>query len=237
MPRLSKGRTQRLTKDDFVTAALEYIDLHGAAGLTARTLGESMAVDPTALYRHFPGMDELAGAVLDRLFGEMLQAPVPEGSPRARLRAHMMNVHNAFYRHPNVLGLILSSRGNNPNGDELSLRGLEFLRELGLRGYDLALCHQMLESYIIGTHLFDLGGAPYHLEVRRQRRRRLDDPDIDQSTPTNESVNILNRAAFEAGADALLDFCEARATARTKAAPAKAPARKASPASRSAKKG
>jgi len=223
MPRTPKSRSQRLTKDDFVTAALEYIDLHGAASLTARTLGESMQVDPTALYRHFPGMDELAGAILDRLFGEMINAQLPEGSPRERLRAHIVNVHNYFYKHPNALGLILGSKGDIPNGDHLTVIGLNMLRDLGLRDSALVVCHQMLESFLIGSHLYDLGGAPYHLEVRRRRRRRLDDPDIDRSTPTNESVDALNRAAFEAATEALLDYCEARASVRS-TAPAKAAA-------------
>lgn len=243
MPRTPKDRSRRLTTVDFVTAALEYIDLHGAASLTARTLGESMGVDPTALYRHFPGMDELSGAILDRLFGEMLEAGIPDGSPRERLRAHILNVHHCFYVHPNAPGLILSSAGDTPNGEALSLRSLDLVRDLGLTGNDLAMCHQMLESFIIGTHLFDLGGAPNHLEARRRRRRRLDDPDIDRSTPTNESVDVLNRAAFVAGADALLDFCQARAKVRPSAAkttyaqrepPTKGMARKPVPAERPA---
>lgn len=223
MPRISKGRTRQLTRDDFVTAALEYIELHGAAGLTARTLGESMNVDPTALYRHFPGMDELAGSVLDRLFAEMGRAEIPDGTPRERLRAHVLAIHEVFYKHPNVIGLILVSKGNLPHADALMVQSLDLLRDLGLRSADLALCHQMLESFVVGTHLYDLGGAPYHLEIRRQRRRRVDDPDIDLSTPTNESVNVLNRAAFLAGVDALLDFCESLAS---KSGAAKRPAAK-----------
>jgi AcrR family transcriptional regulator len=79
--------TARLSRDDFVTAALAYVDQHGAPALTARTLGEAMGVDHTALYRHFPGMDELAGAVLDRIFEQIAAVKLPEASARDRLEA------------------------------------------------------------------------------------------------------------------------------------------------------
>ena len=203
-------KQRSLTRDDFVTAALDYIDTHGAAMLTATTLGEAMGVHQTAIYRHLPSMEDLYGAILDRLYGEILDRPLPKGTPRACLRAHAMNAHQVLYEHPNVLGLVLSSRGDSPNADRVSKFGLSLLRDLGLTGQRLALCHQMLESYIVGTHIYDLGGAPYHLEIRRQRRRRIDDPDIDRSTPTVESVDTLNRAAFTAGLDALIDFCESQ---------------------------
>jgi len=207
-------KQRSLTPDDFVTAALNYIDTHGAAMLTATTLGEVMGVHQTAIYRHLPSMEDLYGAILDRVFGKILERPLPKGTPRARLRAHVMNVHHVFYEHPNALGLVLSSRGDLPNADRLSKLGLSLIRDLGLTGQRLALCHQMLESYIVGTHIYDLGGAPHHLEIRRQRRRRIDDPDIDRSTPTVESVDALNRAAFAAGVDALLDFCESQVNAK-----------------------
>jgi hypothetical protein len=159
-------------------------------------------------------MEDLYGAMLDRLFGEIVDRPIPKGTPRARLRAHAMNAHHVFYEHPNVLGLMLSSRGDSPNADRLARLALQLLRDLGLTGQRLVLCHQMLESYVAGTHVYDLGGAPHHLEVRRQRRRRIDDVDIDRSTPTVESVDTLNRNAFTTGLDVLLDFCESQVAAR-----------------------
>jgi AcrR family transcriptional regulator len=209
---MAKQRT--LTREDFVTAALEFIDAHGAAMLTATTLGEVMGVHQTAVYRHLPSMEDLHGAILDRLFGEIVDRPIPKGTPRARLRAHAMNVHHVFYEHPNTLVLVLSTRGHLPNADRLSRLALQLLRDLGLTGQRLVLCHQMLESYVGGTHVYDLGGAPHHLEMRRQRRRLIDDADIDRSTPTTESVDALNRNVFTTGLDVLLDFCESQATAK-----------------------
>ena len=110
-----------------------------------------------------------------------------------------------------MLALFPSSKGDLPHGDAVSLRGLELMRDLGLTGNDLVVCHQMLESWIIGMHLYDLAGAPWHLEIRRQRRRRLNDVDVDNLSRTNEDIERVNTDAFNAGLDALVDHCEARA--------------------------
>lgn len=208
------ARQRTLTRDDFVTAAFAYIDAHGAAALTATTLGEVMGVHQTAIYRHLPSMEDLHGAVIDRLLGQLLELPIPDGTARERLHSHAMNVHRTFYAHPNVMVLLLSSRGDLPNSDKVSLQGLTLLRDLGLSGRPLAICHQLLESFIAGTHLFDLAGAPHHLEIRRQRRRRIDDPDLDAATPTVASVGELNSEAFVIGLDVLIDFCERQAASQ-----------------------
>ena len=50
-----------VTLNDFVVAALEYIDAHGAATLTAISLGQAMHLHPTAIYRHLKSMEDLLG--------------------------------------------------------------------------------------------------------------------------------------------------------------------------------
>ena len=119
-----------------------------------------------------------------------------------------MNIHRVFYEHPNVLALVLTNRGDLPNADRVTVRVLDLIRALGISGDDLATCHQMIESHLIGSHIYDLGGAPHHLTVRYNRRRRFNDPEIDASARTLEDVERLNVRAFEEGLDALLDRCE-----------------------------
>lgn len=209
-------RTMR-SKTAYVAAATELIEEHGAAGFTVRTLAEKMGVDHTAVYRHFASLDDLTGAIVDNLMGEMLEfQPSPRLSPRRRLEAFVLNVHEVFYAHPNLVPLLLRGSGAGRQGDAITRAGLDLLQELGLRGDDLAMCHQMLESFVVGTHAFDLAGAPHHLEVRRQRRRRIDHPELDRSTPTIEAVNELNDRAFRAGVTAIIDYCENLATKKSR---------------------
>lgn len=195
------------SREEFVSAALAHVDAHGASNLTARSLGEAVGVDPMALYRYFSGMDELAAWIVDRLFADALAAGLPEGSPRERLVAHLMNVRRVFAQHPNTLALLLSGRGDQPNGDAITRIGFELLRGIGLSGRELLVCAQMLESYTIGVNVFDLAGSPHHLEGRRQRRRRLDDPEVDRWNRSAKVVGAINDDAFRLGLEALVDRC------------------------------
>lgn len=202
------------SRNDYAEAALAYVDEHGADNLSARALGEYMGVDPMTMYRHFNGMDELAGAVIDRLFGLMLAHKLPEGTPRERLEAHLDSIHWAFSEHPNAVPLLLNSAGALPNCDTVTRIALELLRDLGLSGRNLVVCHQMLETHLAGSHAFNLGGAPHHLEIRRVRRRRIDDPDIDASNRSTDDVNSINHESYAVTTKLLLDYCESLVSER-----------------------
>jgi len=205
-----------LTQIDYVEAALAYVDEHGASHLTARSLGDVLGVDPTAVYRHFESLAELANAVVDHVFGLILEVPLRGRTPRARLAQRIANVHEVLYEHPNAVGLMLTGSGLTPNANRITAEAIDLLSELGLSGQDLVVCHQMLESHIVGTHLFDLGGSPHHLVGRRTRLRAVDHPVLDRQYPDDASVETINRKAFAASIEALLDYCEARASGGAK---------------------
>lgn len=212
-----------LTSDDYVRAALAYVDTHGAAELTARNLGEALGVDPTAVYRHFNSLNELANAVVDHVFGLILDIPLRGRTPRARLTERIDNVNTVLYEHPNVLALLLTGTGLTPNANRITAEAINLLSEMGLTGQDLVVCHQMLESHIVGTHLFDLGGSPYHLTARRMRLRAVDHPVLDRHYPDDHAVDVVNRKAFAASIEALLDYCESRASGAVKPRTSRAP--------------
>lgn len=209
------GRRPVRSRADYAAAALAYVDHHGPSSLSVRALGEYMGVDPMTLYRHFNGMDELAGAVVDHLFGLMLEHELPAGTPRERLSAHLANAQRRFSEHPNAIPLLLNSSGAQPNCDTVTRISLQLLRELGLSGRNLVVGYQILETLLVGSHAFNLAGAPHHLEIRRQRRRRIDDPEVDQWNRSVDDVDMINREAFAAATEALLDRCEELAASST----------------------
>lgn len=57
----------RLDRDRIVAAALDYIDRHGAQGLSMRALAHELDVVPMALYRHIRGREDLLEAVVSVL--------------------------------------------------------------------------------------------------------------------------------------------------------------------------
>jgi AcrR family transcriptional regulator len=202
--------TSGLSREAFVKAARDIIEEQGISAYTARALADRLGVDATAVYRYFPSLDSVLAAAAGELMWPF-SAPT-EGTPRQRLEQLLLNVHDHFYSHPNLVPLLAAVGDEIPGGETINRVGVSLLEELGLHGDDLALCHRLLESYAIGMHSFDLSTAPHHLESRRKRLRQIDHPDIDRAANSIEAVEELNRRAFRTGLTLLLDYCESLAT-------------------------
>lgn len=198
-----------LSRESFVRAAGEVIEQHGVQAYSVRTLADQVGADPSAVYRYFPSLDSVLSAVVDDLFSGL--EPPTAGTPRERVEKLLLSVHEHFYAHPNLVPLLLVAGPDRQTSAPIEAAGVALLEELGLRGEQLALCHRLLESYVIGTHAFDLGGAPSHLETRRTRMRQIDHPDIDAALRDLAAVDDINRRAFRTGLTVLLDYCESLA--------------------------
>lgn len=209
---MAQGRVT-LTPADFVEAATAYVNEHGLESLTMRSLGEQLGVDPTALYRHFPSKDALLTAMLDDMMGRILAVDVGvDLPPRERIRAMLLGARQVFCECPNLVGAFITSAGQMPNGFEVMRRGIAVLEEMGLRDDDLVHAMQMLEGYVIGASVFDLAGAPHHLEVRRLRYRAVEHPAYDALSRDTTDVRTSAEVAFAHGLEGLLDVCERLAT-------------------------
>lgn len=194
---------------DYVRAALAIVDEEGLEALTTRTLGERMGVHGTAVYRHFPNREDLITAMLNEVIGQVSDASVSDDpDPRTRLHTMLRTARAKLAEHPNLVIPLVTSNGLIPRGAEITLRVLADLEAMGLHGSSLAVAHQMLESYLVGSTAFDYAGAPDHLEMRRVRRRMLAHEAYDPLTRQADQIGELNQEAFELGCTALLNMCE-----------------------------
>ncbi len=200
-------------KDEYVTAALEFVDEHGLPALTMRALGEKMGLDPTAAYRHFPKKEDLIDAMLNSILGDAL-ARLSENvkSPREDMHATVMAVRTEFEAHPNLTPSFATSMGNIPNGLLLSKAMIKRLQAMNLQGDILVRCYQMMEGYIMGASVFDTGGAPETFLIRQARYRYFNNPDFDNVARTTEEVQRITNESFAAGINVLLNYCETLAT-------------------------
>jgi hypothetical protein len=98
-----------------------------------------------------------------------------------------------------------------PHADRVSKRGLELLSDLGLSGDELVIGFNMIESVLMGMHLFDLAGAPHHFETRRVRWRRLENRELDRFATAADEVAGAVEASYQVMVEVLLDCCEALA--------------------------
>lgn len=70
-PRRGGGKA-RLDRDTIVAAGLKLAAQPGVASVSVRDLGAELGADPTAIYRHFRGKDDLMRSLLDEVTGMSL---------------------------------------------------------------------------------------------------------------------------------------------------------------------
>lgn len=74
----------------------------GGDALTVRALGAALGADPTAIYRHFRGKDELVRAVWDRLLLQSMSSTAPEAPWREQLRGLASECLRLCTEHPTI---------------------------------------------------------------------------------------------------------------------------------------
>lgn len=155
-----------LSRDRIETAALAYIDEHGLDALTMRRLGATLDVEAMALYRYVPGRDDLLGAVVDRLIGEMdsdddvIEAPRYGWQDFLQRLAH--GVRRVALAHPYAFPLVASRPSQAPwlRPPLRSLRWVElFLAGLIDEGFSdeaAVAAYRAFTSFLLGHLLLEV---------------------------------------------------------------------------------
>ncbi|MEJ2866495.1 TetR family transcriptional regulator [Actinomycetospora sp. OC33-EN08] len=92
-------RSDALSRERIVEAAVELLDATGEAGLTFRALSERLSTGAGAIYWHVANKDELRGAATDAVVASAL-AGVGAAAPREVLRAVGLALFDAIDEHP-----------------------------------------------------------------------------------------------------------------------------------------
>jgi hypothetical protein len=79
------------------------------------------------------------------------------------------------------------------------------IEEMGLQGHALVLGQRQLESFVVGSTLFDLSGAPNHLEQRAARFHLLNNPALNRYLDSPEAVEAVNEQAYLTSLNLLID--------------------------------
>lgn len=112
-------RPAKFSRHDVVRAASSALDEFGVEELTMRRVAAVLAVDPMALYRHFPSKAHLVAALADD-FWEQLQVPVglPGEAWREYAERFMLQIHEQLRGRPNLIPLVAT----HPISSEAALR-------------------------------------------------------------------------------------------------------------------
>ncbi|MFF0816260.1 TetR/AcrR family transcriptional regulator [Rhodococcus sp. NPDC003318] len=99
-PQRTERRTDALSKERIVGAAIEILDTDGEKALTFRALAAHLETGSGAIYWHVANKDELLAAAADGVIARVLTAIPEEAGPRESIRAVASGAFDAIDAHP-----------------------------------------------------------------------------------------------------------------------------------------
>ena len=96
----AERRTDALSKERIVEAAIEILDTDGENALTFRALAARLATGSGAIYWHVAGKDELLAAATDDVIARVMTEVTEGATPPEAIRAMALGVFDAIDAHP-----------------------------------------------------------------------------------------------------------------------------------------
>ncbi|MBN8227733.1 TetR family transcriptional regulator [Corallococcus macrosporus] len=154
--RKPERRTEALSRERIIEAAVELLDTAGEGGLTFRALTERLSTGAGAIYWHVANKDELLDAATDAVVTDALAlkpARVP-GSPQDRIRAVALGLFDAIDAHPWLAAQLATQLSRGPS-KSVTPRILESIgqqvRALGVPESRWFTATTVLMHYILGA--------------------------------------------------------------------------------------
>jgi AcrR family transcriptional regulator len=147
--RRSPRRTEALSRERIVEAAVELLDTAGESGLTFRVLTERLATGPGAIYHHVANKGELLGAATDAVIAAALAAE-PTGPPQDRIRALALGLFDAVDEHPWVAAQLSETPWQATTPRILESMGRQ-VRALGVPEGSWFTATSVLVQYVVGA--------------------------------------------------------------------------------------
>jgi AcrR family transcriptional regulator len=96
----TERRTDALSKERIVEAAIEILDAEGESALTFRALTARLATGPGAIYWHVADKNELLAATTNDVIARVVTDVVGGAEPREAIRAIALGVFDTIDAHP-----------------------------------------------------------------------------------------------------------------------------------------
>lgn len=143
-------RTEALSRERIVVAAVELLDAVGEGGLTFRALTERLATGAGAIYWHVANKNELLTAATDAVVGTALAAEPTGASPPDRVRAVALALFDAVDDHPWVAAQLSAGAGQATTPRILESLGRQ-VRAMGVPRSAWFSVSTALVQYVLGA--------------------------------------------------------------------------------------
>ena len=207
----SPRRSDALSRERIVAAAVEILDQGGEGELTVRRLTAQLSTGRGALYHHMDGKDDLLAAATDQIIARVTAGVVPEDEAGAAIRALALGIFAAIDTHPWVGPQLVRDPRQAAVLKIWTSVGTQ-LQRLGVDPATLPDAGSALVSYVLGSAAQYVAG-PRTLTDEADRKAYLDqlaalwvehDPDPLVAGAAANLREHDDRAQFLAGVDIFL---------------------------------
>lgn len=168
--RKAERRTEALTRDRIVEAAIEILDAQGERALTFRALAARLATGSGAIYWHVADKDALLTSAADDVVGRAMDTVGVLCDPRSAIRAIALAMFDAFDAHP-WIGVQLSL-------DPRQSATMRFFEGIGGRLRSLGVPEQARFHAWSACVNYIMGVAGQNAANARHRRGEADRPTL-----------------------------------------------------------
>jgi len=149
--RRSPPRT--LDRERIAEAALARIESGGLAAFSLRKVASDLGCEAMSLYHHVAGLDGVLDAVVDRMFGSILEAALPGPDPRNSLESFANAYLASAEAFPHAFPLLATRLLHTPRALAAVGHAIGLLRELGLGSRAALGQARILAAYLNGAGL------------------------------------------------------------------------------------
>lgn len=146
------ARTQGLTRDRIVAAAVKLADAEGFEALSMRALADELGTAPMSLYRHVANKEDLLDGMIDFVFGE-IDVPSGQADWKTEMRQRAVETRAALSRHRWANGLMESRANPGPANSRYHNDFMGCLREAGFPFRQAVHAYNAVQSYTYGFAL------------------------------------------------------------------------------------
>ncbi|MCX5515888.1 TetR/AcrR family transcriptional regulator [Kaistia algarum] len=158
----TQRRSQALSKEKIVEAAVGILDRDGEDGLTFRALAARLATGSGAIYWHVADKNELLAAAADEVMAGVMVGGAESADPREAIRTFALGVFDAIDVHPWV-GAQIFREPWRPVTLGMFERIGRWVQALGAPEHSLFGCASALANYILGVAAQNAANARLHV--------------------------------------------------------------------------
>lgn len=219
-------RSDTLTREQIVLAAIELLDAEGLEGLNMRALGKRLGSAATAMYWHVESKDELIRSAGDVVWNEIELPDLETVDWRAAATSMATDLYAMVIRHPWLMQAFGSYVMYGPGKARHDDHSVAVFERAGFTGIGIDQAMATVFTFVLGNALGPAAAAAFRRKLRRvgpdgdalmreimasareiasrypHLRARLEGPSTDYSSAAEGS--------FEFGLRAVLDGLEAR---------------------------